>query len=120
MSNDTTILVKQVVATPTGEFLLLLTREDLTEIYPGMYRYCLAALSGARVTRVFRTNTYEYSPGCPLDAETVCKNRLNEWERELCENPADFQGSPDVPPVRVPPMPPFQRGRHTGKPERRW
>lgn len=107
MSNDTTILVKQVVATRIGEFLLLLTREDLTEIYPGMYRYCLAALSGVRVTRIFRTNTYEYSPGCPLDAETVCKNRLNEWERELCESPSDFQESPDVPPVRVPPMPPF-------------
>ena len=106
MSNDTILLVKRVVATPAGEFTLLLTKEDLTETYPGMYRYCLAAMFGTRLTKVFRTNTYEYSPGCPLDAETVCKNRLNEWERELKENPADFQGSPDGPPTRVPPVSP--------------
>ena len=96
MSNDTILLVKRVVATSAGGFTLLLTKEDLTETYPGMYRYCLAVLSGTRLTKVFRTNTYEYSPGCPLDAETVCKNRMNEWERELKENPADFQGSPEV------------------------
>jgi NAD(P)H-dependent FMN reductase len=105
MSNDTVLVVKRLVTAPDGQVALLLTREDLTGIYPGMYRYCLAALSGTRMLRIFRTNTYEYSPGCPLNAETVCKNRLDEWEREITEVTPDFQEPAEKLSPRLPPVP---------------
>lgn len=90
MSNDPVLVARKEVITPRGKFTLELTREDLTGTYPGMYRYCLAARYGPRMTRAFRTNTYEYSPGCPLDAESVSIRRLDEWEKEINESPGDF------------------------------
>jgi multimeric flavodoxin WrbA len=105
MSNNTIIVAKREVPAPEGVISLMLTREDLTKYYPGMYRYCLAATSGTHPVRVFRTNTYEYSPGCPLDAETVCKNRMDTWEQELKENAAGFRESAQCHSSRIPPLP---------------
>ncbi|MCU0630278.1 MAG: flavodoxin family protein [Methanoregulaceae archaeon] len=105
MSNETTLVVKRMVTAPGGQVSFMLTREDLTGIYPGMYRYCLSVRSGTRLLRTFRTNTYEYSPGCPLDAETTCKNKLNEWEHEIMDTTSGFQESAKGPSKWLPPVP---------------
>jgi multimeric flavodoxin WrbA len=71
-------------------YILTLTSEDFSALYPGMIRYILAVTEGERTIAVFRTNTYEYSPLVPLAAESVAKRIADEWEREIRNNPVEF------------------------------
>jgi multimeric flavodoxin WrbA len=70
--------------------LLTLHREDFSALYPGMIRYSLSIVSGKTVRTVFRTNTFEYSPLVPLQAETVAVQTADDWEVQLRNNPSLF------------------------------
>ncbi|HVP94585.1 MAG TPA: flavodoxin family protein [Methanoregulaceae archaeon] len=48
-----------------------------------------------QLSLVFRTNTFEYTPGYPGDAEQVSREKMNEWERILLEDPGRL-----IPPVK--------------------
>lgn len=65
------------------EYTLSLWREDLSALYPGMVRFTLALRTGGETVATFRTNSYEYSPTVPLDAETAARQKAKEWEQEL-------------------------------------
>lgn len=65
------------------EYTLSLCREDLSALYPGMVRFTLALRTGGETVATFRTNSYEYSPTVPLDAETAARQKAKEWEQEL-------------------------------------
>jgi multimeric flavodoxin WrbA len=81
---------RHVLATSTGAYSLELIREDLSAVYPGMVRFTLRVLRGERVGAIFRTNTYEYSPTDPLDAEGVAQRRMDEWIQRITEDPTAF------------------------------
>jgi multimeric flavodoxin WrbA len=66
-----------------GEYTLSLCREDLHALYPGMVRFTLALRRGGETVATFRTNSYEYSPTVPLDAETAARQKAKEWAQEL-------------------------------------
>ena len=78
------------VVVPEGDFTITLSREDLTDLYPRMYRYEVRLLSDGRTIALFSTNTYEYSPRVPLDAQSVAENRAIEWKEELTTNAVEF------------------------------
>ncbi|MDD1654773.1 MAG: flavodoxin family protein [Methanomicrobiales archaeon] len=84
------ILGKEV-KTPGGTFTLTLDREDLSALYPGMVRYTLQAMHGGKTVALFRTSNYEYSPTVPYTAESVARQRMEEWARLLQEKPSLFQ-----------------------------
>jgi len=87
---DEEVLEKKEITTGEGTYTLILSRRDLTSHYPGMILYSLRLLFGERLLALFRTNTYEYSPTAPLDAETVARKKAEEWERILHEYPLEF------------------------------
>ncbi|HMK15410.1 MAG TPA: flavodoxin family protein, partial [Methanomicrobiales archaeon] len=60
---------------------------------PGMTRFTLRLESGGEVLGLFRTNSYEYSPTVPLDAEQVVRKKAAEWENALLRDPAGFTES---------------------------
>lgn len=66
-----------------SEYTLSLYREDLSALYPGMVRFTLSLRTAGKTIAAFRTNSYEYSPTVPLDAETAARQKATEWEREL-------------------------------------
>ena len=66
---------------------LTIEREDLSRLYPGMIRFTLRLSSGGVTLGLFRTNTYEYSPTVPLDAEQVIRLKAGEWEAALRRDP---------------------------------
>ncbi|MDO9550813.1 MAG: flavodoxin family protein [Methanoregula sp.] len=70
--------------------VLTLYREDFSALYPGMIRYSLFVMSEKKVRAVFRTNTFEYSPLVPLQAESVAVQTADDWEAQLGNNPALF------------------------------
>lgn len=84
------------IPTSTGECSLDLVREDLSGVYPGMARFTLRLLYGDRVDVLFRTNTYEYSPNDPLDAESVARRGMDEWIQRITRDPADSTREEDV------------------------
>ncbi|WP_067050277.1 flavodoxin family protein [Methanofollis ethanolicus] len=65
------------------EYTLSLCREDLSALYPGMVRFTLTLRTGGETVATFRTNSYEYSPTVPLDAETSARQKAKEWAQEL-------------------------------------
>ena len=71
-------------------YVLTLSSEDFSALYPRMVRYTLTVTEGERMISVFRTNSFEYSPLVPLAAENVAKRTADEWEREIRNNPMDF------------------------------
>jgi len=73
-----------------GGYLLTLEREDLSRIYPGMVRYTVRVREQGRTRAAFRTNTYEYTPRMPLDAEGSAHETYLEWARELAADPEAF------------------------------
>ncbi len=73
-----------------GGYLLTLEREDLSRIYPGMVRYTVRVRKQGRTRAAFRTNTYEYTPRMPLDAEGSAHETYLEWARELAADPEIF------------------------------
>ncbi|WP_298666090.1 flavodoxin family protein [uncultured Methanofollis sp.] len=65
------------------EYTLSLWREDLSGLYPGMVRFTLTLCTARETVATFRTNSYEYSPTVPLDAETAARHKAEEWARGL-------------------------------------
>src|SRR5271157_1082181 len=90
MGYDTRILDFREITNDTGRFVLILSREDYSLIYPGMFRYCVSLITKNRILLVFRTNTFEYSPGCPLSAEQVSREKMDEWARIVQEDPGQL------------------------------
>ena len=87
MGNDTRILDFREITNDTGRFILILSREDYSRIYPGMYRYCVSLMTKNGMLLDFRTNTLEYSPGSPRSAEQVSREKMDEWNRIVREDP---------------------------------
>jgi len=85
------------------DFLLSIEAEDLSRLYPGMTRYSLRLASGGRTLGLLRTNSYEYSPAVPLDAEGVIRGKAGEWERALAKDPDGFIASLGTPREAAPP-----------------
>ena len=83
------ILSKELMA-GGKTFLLSVEEEDLSRLYPGMIRYTLRLSRGGETLGLFRTNSYEYSPTVPLNAEGVVRGKAAEWERALTKDPAGF------------------------------
>ncbi len=80
------------------EYHLVLDREDLGALYPGMARFELSVAEAGRLRAVFRTNTYEYPPGDPRTAEDAARERAAEWERDLSSDPGEvFRRFPPEP-----------------------
>ena len=71
-------------------YILTLDSEDFSALYPGMIRYILTVREGGTIISVFRTNSFEYSPLVPLAAVTVAGQTMDEWEREIRNNPTGF------------------------------
>jgi multimeric flavodoxin WrbA len=84
------VLEKKEINTDEGTYVLVFSRRDLTSHYPGMILYTLRLVFGDRLLALFRTNTYEYSPTSPLEAEAVVWKKAEEWERSLHESPLEF------------------------------
>jgi multimeric flavodoxin WrbA len=78
------------VKTGKGVISLRLSRESLDRYYPGMVRFTLRAVLEGQELRIFRTNSYEYAPTEPADAETVAILTADEWEHELSTSPEAF------------------------------
>jgi multimeric flavodoxin WrbA len=81
-------------------YTISIGEEDLSRLYPGMARFTLRLESGGEVLGLFRTNSYEYSPTVPLDAERVVRGKASEWEKALLKDPAGFVESLRGPAVR--------------------
>lgn len=81
------------VETSGGLYTLTVSREDLFALYPGMVRYTLSVSSKGQSLAIFRTNSYEYSPTVPLEAERVTMDLAHEWEQELRSDPQEFLAS---------------------------
>lgn len=78
-------------------FVLSIEGENLSRLYPGMTRYTLRLASGGETLGLFRTNSYEYSPTLPLNAEAVTRGKAAEWERALLKDPDGFLASIERP-----------------------
>jgi multimeric flavodoxin WrbA len=85
-----------VLSTTAGEYSIELVREDLSEVYPGMARFTLCLRCGEHVGGIFRTNTYEYSPTDPLDADGAARKRMDEWVQRITINPTEFAAESGV------------------------
>jgi multimeric flavodoxin WrbA len=98
---------RREIVTPYGVYTISLHREDLSALYPGMIRYALSLLAGERTVALFRTNSYEYTPGMPLDAETAAIRVADGWEDALRADPCRFIDRIERPdrPVCVPDVP---------------
>jgi multimeric flavodoxin WrbA len=81
-----------------GDFILSLDREDYSSLYPGMLRYTVGVFSGEAALALFRTNSYEYAPRVPLQAEAVAYDRFAIWERELEDSLDEFFLTHEKPP----------------------
>ena len=84
------LLERKEVAAGEGSYILVLTRRDLSSLYPGLYIFTLRLLLGDQTVALFRTNTYEYSPTDPLDAESVARKEAERWEDLLSRDPEAF------------------------------
>jgi multimeric flavodoxin WrbA len=56
-----------------------------------MVRYVLQAITGGRTVGLFRPSNYEYSPTVPYNAESVARQKMEEWARFLQEKPGLFR-----------------------------
>lgn len=94
-------LLSQVeLPSPAGTGLLSLYREDLSTVYPGMVRFLLLYEGGGRILPLFSTNTYEYPPLLPVDAESAARKAARDWEEALRSTPDRL--SPPPRPVHPP------------------
>lgn len=64
-----------------------LYREDLSHVYPGMARFLLLLEVRDRRLVLFSTNTYEYPPLLPLDAEEAARQAMAAWEEAIVADP---------------------------------
>ncbi len=84
------ILERKEVAGGDRTYTLVLTRRDLPSLYPGLQLFTVRLLLGDQTFALFRTNSYEYSPTDPLDAETVARTEARDWEDQLSRDPEAF------------------------------
>lgn len=96
MGNETLILDLREIRTKAGLYILILSREDLSGVFPGLFRYNVSLIINGITVLVFRTNTFEYSPGSRHGAEAVSRNKMDEWDRIVQKDP----GSLISPPVK--------------------
>lgn len=106
MARPRELLASAPVTVGGQEGTLLLWREDCTGVYPGLFLYTLELACREASIPLFRTNTYEYAPGVPLDAETVARRRMQEWLERIPGGDLDMQ-APLLP----------REGRRSGLPE---
>jgi len=71
-------------------YILTLSKQDLSSVYPGLVRYQVSVSSGGQVLARSGTNSYEYSPTVPLTAEQVARDMAEDWERGLEADPEKF------------------------------
>jgi multimeric flavodoxin WrbA len=90
MGNETCILDFDEIRTARETYILVLIREDLTGIFPGMFRYCVSVIANGVVLRTFRTNTFEYPPGGSHGAEQVARKKMGELAGLLHEDPGQL------------------------------
>jgi len=74
-------------------YSLFLYREDFSAVYPHMIRYTLLLQEKNEIIGIFRTNSYEYSPTVPLDAESSAYQMAEKWAASLSKDPASFLAS---------------------------
>jgi hypothetical protein len=84
------LLTSMTVPGEDAGYSLSLWREDLSHVYPGMYRYVLEAAGKSTGAARFITNTYEYSPQMPGSAESTARQTMAIWEQDLKADPAGF------------------------------
>jgi multimeric flavodoxin WrbA len=84
------LLEQTEVAAGEGTYTLILTRRDLSSLYPGLHIFTIRLLLGDKTLALFRTNSYEYSPTDPLDAESVARKNILSWEHLLSRDPEAF------------------------------
>jgi multimeric flavodoxin WrbA len=90
MESSTDLIRRAEIDSGTEPYILTLHSEDLSALYPGMIRYTVTVTKGGRKISVFRTNSYEYSPLVALAAENEAKQRADEWEQEIRNDPEEF------------------------------
>jgi len=93
MGGQRTLEWSRKVDTGKGTFHLYLYREDFSAVFPFMCRYTLLLIFENEILGIFRTNSYEYSPTVPLDAESSACKVAEEWERDLQDDPISFLAS---------------------------
>jgi multimeric flavodoxin WrbA len=84
------LIEQKEIAAGEGVYTLVLTRKDLVSLYPGMVLYTLRLQLGTKILGLFLTNTYEYSPTDPIDAESAAREKMEEWEKLLRTDPEAF------------------------------
>jgi multimeric flavodoxin WrbA len=94
MGNETCILGIDEIGTGRATYCIVRSREDLTSIFPGMFRYCVSLIADGRVSVAFRTNTFEYASGVPHGAEEVSKKKMDELRELLHEDPGPALSKP--------------------------
>lgn len=90
MEEGEDLLDQKEVAGGEASYTLVLTRRDLSSLYPGLQLFTLRLLLGDQTLALFRTNSYEYSPTDPLDAETSARKIAADWEDLLSRDPEAF------------------------------
>jgi multimeric flavodoxin WrbA len=94
----------ELVASGTGD-VLSLYRDDLSSVLPGMVRYLLRLEGAGRTVVLFSTNTYEYPPLLPIDAERAARQAAADWETAILAAPGGLMRPEGPPPLRAPPPP---------------
>ncbi|NYT07789.1 MAG: flavodoxin family protein [Methanomicrobiales archaeon] len=84
------LIERKEVAAGEGSYTMVLTRRDLSSLYPGLHLFTLRLLHGDLTLALYRTNTYEYSPTDPLDAESAARKEARDWEDLLSRDPEAF------------------------------
>ena len=87
------LLLSKEITAGGKAYRLSIEDEDLSRLYPGMTRYTLSLTSGGETLGLFRTNSYEYSPTVPLNADRVIRGKALEWEKALTKDPGGFLAS---------------------------
>jgi multimeric flavodoxin WrbA len=104
MEGKGNLILSKEIRSAGRVFTISIEGEDLSRLYPGMTRFTLRLNSGGETLGIFRTNSYEYSPTVPLDAEGVIRRKADAWERALLTDPdrllASIAGSPGEAPAR--------------------
>lgn len=81
------LLSRVELVAPGREDVLALYRDDLSSVFPGMVRYLLLFEGAGRTVVLFSTNTYEYPPLLPIDAERAARQAAADWEEAILAAP---------------------------------
>lgn len=99
-------LLSRVELAVSGRAIVLaLYRDDLSSVFPGMVRFQLFLEEAGRSVALFSTNTYEYPPLLPIDAEQAARRAASDWEAAIRAAPEGLV-RPSRPPAPRAPAPP--------------